>query len=405
MAISRRSLLGAGVSAPLAAAAGGPALPAPAVAQVPEDYHLTKRLTADVHGNHAPYAATVNALTSVLGTVPIDTVLADADRRGSRVETAEGRNIAEQYAFGFHWDVSRDQLVRDWRPQGVSTTYDSLGAHVSTVLVSWYDRRRPRVNQGTRLSLVDWSSQRPKYRHVLMVEPYRTGGGFPTFAPIRRHAGGIAWYGNTLYVADTYAGLRVFDLTRILRVRDDRPDVIGLIENGTGDAGDYYGYDYKYVLPQIAAYDNTGKRFRYSAVSVDRTTSPHTMLAGEYTASERSRPKVLRLPLAGLGHAPNRLVGADVRTITSRRGGRTVGRRSIQGAVSVNHTYYLSVSAGRARGTLYSWTPGASRPTPRSTLSVGPEDLSYDGTEDVLWTCGEYASFRYVYAVDPARAG
>ncbi|MBA2811170.1 hypothetical protein E0500_028145 [Streptomyces sp. KM273126] len=380
---------------------GGLALPAPAVAQVPEDYHLTKRLTTNIRGNRAPYAATVNALTSVLGTVSIDAVLADANRYGSRVETAEGRNIAEQYAFGFHWDVSRDQLVRDWRPQGVSTTYDSLGAPVSTVMVSWYDLRRPRVNQGMRLSLVDWSSPRPEYRHVLMVEPYRTGGGFPTFAPIRRHAGGIAWYGNTLYVADTYAGLRVFDLTRILRVRDDRPNVIGLIENGNGDAGDYYGYDYKYVLPQIAAYDNTGLRFRYSAVSVDRTSSPHTMLASEYTASERARPKVLRLPLTGLGNAPNKLVGKDVRPITRRRGGRTVGQRSIQGAVSVNNTYYLSVSAGNARGRLYSWTPGAARPTPRSTLSVGPEDLSYDRTENVLWTCGEYESFRYVYAVDP----
>ncbi|WP_345580982.1 hypothetical protein [Streptomyces prasinosporus] len=403
MAISRRSLLGAGAVAPLAATAGALALPTPAVA-APEDYHLNKRLTANVRGNRASYAATVEALAAVLGTVSIDAVLADANRHGSRIDTAEGRNIAEQYAFGFHWEVPGDQLVPGWRPQGVSTTYDSLGAPVGTVMVSWYDLGG-RVNQGMRLSLVDWSTARPKYRHVLMVEPYRTSGGFPTFAPIRRHAGGIAWYGNTLYVADTYAGLRVFDLTRILRVRDDRPNVVGLIEDGNGDAGDYYGYDYKYVLPQIAAYDNTGLRFRYSAVSVDRTSSPHTMLAGEYVPNERTRPKVLRLPLTELSNAPNKLVGADVRTITRRRGGRTVGQRSIQGAVSVSDTYYLSVSAGNARGTLYSWTPGATSPTRRSTLSVGPEDLSYDRTENVIWTCGEYESFRYVYAVDPAPAG
>jgi hypothetical protein len=380
----------------------GLALPAPAFA-APEDYHLDKRLTADVRGNRAPYKATVDALAAVLGTVSIDAVLADANHYGGRIETAEGRNIAEQYAFGFHWQVPGDQLVRGWRPQGVSTTYDSLGTPVTTVMVSWYDLGG-RVNQGMRLSLVDWNAARPKYRHVLMVEPYRTDGGFPTFAPIKRHAGGIAWYGNTLYVADTYAGLRVFDLTRILRVRDDRPDVVGLIDGGNGDAGDYYGYDYKYVLPQIAAFDNNGRRFRYSAVSVDRTGSAPTLLASEYTSTERVRPKVLRLPLTELGNTPDRLVATDVREITRRRGNSTVGQRSIQGAVSVDDTYYLSVSAGNGRGALYSWTPGATRPTRRSTLSVGPEDLSYDRTENVLWTCGEYESFRYVYAVDPAPA-
>ncbi|WP_447040511.1 hypothetical protein [Streptomyces sp. DSM 118878] len=403
MTISRRTLLGAGVAAPLAATAGTLALSTPALA-APQDYRLDKRLTADVRGNRAPYAATVEALAAVLGTVSVDAVLADANRQGTRIDTAEGRNIAEQYAFGFHWQVPGDQLASGWRPQGVSTTYDSLGAPVSTVMVSWYDLGG-RVDQGMRLSLVDWRTARPKYRHVLLVEPYRTGGGFPTFAPIQRHAGGIAWYGNTLYVADTFEGLRVFDLTRIMRVRDDRPNVVGLIEDGNGDAGDYYGYNYKYVLPQIAAYDNAGRRFRYSAVSVDRTGSAHTMVASEYVPNERTRPKVLRLPLTELSTAPDELVGTDVRTITRRRGGRTVGQRSIQGAVSVDDTYYLSVSAGDARGTLRSWKPGATSPTHRSNLSVGPEDLSYDKTENVLWTCGEYESFRYVYAVDPAPAG
>jgi hypothetical protein len=407
MTVSRRSLLAAGVAAPLAAGVSGLALPTPALARGAADYRLTKRPTARVEGNQAPYADTIDALASVLRTESVGTVLADADRYGTRIETGEGRNIAEQYAFGFHWQTPQDQRVKEWRPQGISTTYDSVGTSVTTLLVSWYDVRESREDhQGMRLSLVDWSSGRPKYRHVLMVEPYRTKRGLPTFAPIRRHAGGIAWYGNTLYVADTYAGLRVFDLTRILRVRDDRPKVVGLIKGGNGDGGDYYGYDYKYVLPQVAAYTNAGLRFRYSAVSVDRTTSPHTMLAVEFAETERTRPKVLRLPLTELADAPESLVGVDVRTVTRQvDGGDTVGQRGIQGAASVDNTYFLSVSSGKRPGTLCSWTPGADRPTRRSRLSVGPEDLSYDRKENVLWTCGEYRSFRYVYAVDPAPAG
>jgi hypothetical protein len=37
----------------------------------------------------------------------------------------------------------------------------------------------------------------------------------PTYRAINVHAGGVAWYGNYLYVADTEAGLRVFDLRKI----------------------------------------------------------------------------------------------------------------------------------------------------------------------------------------------
>jgi hypothetical protein len=62
------------------------------------------------------------------------------------------------------------------------------------------------------VSFVDYARPvRPRYRHVLLVEPYRDRAGNPSFRAVPVHAGGIAWYGHYLYVADTYAGFRVFD--------------------------------------------------------------------------------------------------------------------------------------------------------------------------------------------------
>ena len=48
-----------------------------------------------------------------------------------------------------------------------------------------------------------------------------SGGNGVTFAGIGGlHGGGIAWYGNLLYVVDTDDGLRVFDLKHIYQVDD-----------------------------------------------------------------------------------------------------------------------------------------------------------------------------------------
>ncbi|MEV4873281.1 hypothetical protein [Streptomyces syringium] len=195
-----------------------------------------------------------------------DRVLADANRRGGLV-TGEGRaNIAEEYAYGLSWDVAHDQVDASWRPQSITTSYDNFGSG-STLFVSWHDLGAGQ-DHGMRVSIISWGAgAQPRYRHVLLVEPYRDSAGRYTYGPIRKHAGGIAAYNGYLYVADTFNGLRVFDLSTILVARDDRPRSVGL--HGNGDAGDYYSYAYKYVLPQVGAYDNAGLRLRFSAVSVE----------------------------------------------------------------------------------------------------------------------------------------
>lgn len=410
MAISRRTLVTGLATGPLAAAVAGISLPgtamAQAQAQTPRDYHFTRRIRTRRGSGRAPYRESIAGLAGILPKVSADRVLADANRRGGLVETGEGRaNIAEEYAYGFSWDVAHDQIDASWRPQGITTSYDDFGSG-STLFVSWYDLGGGQ-DHGMRVSIISWGAgAQPRYRHVLLVEPYRDSAGRYTYGPIRKHAGGIAAYNGYLYVADTFNGLRVFDLSTILVARDDRPRWVGL--HGNGDAGDYYSYGYKYVLPQVGAYDNAGLRLRFSALSVDRTTTPHSLLVSEYAEDgimayddefrgrpNRSRkPKVVRWPLVpGWSDRTGSLSATEV---------HEVGQKQVQGAASVAGTYYLSVSAGRTRrGRLMSWKPSAGAARLQSRLSTGPEDLSYDGYDKVMWTVGEWEDFRYAYAVDP----
>ncbi len=91
------------------------------------------------------------------------------------------------------WDL-RDQLTREWWPQGITWAGERL-------LVSWYSRR----GAGSRVSVVDLVTRR--YAHVPLLTP--------TGEPLRVHAGGLAWDDGWLYVAATARGfwaLNVDDL-------------------------------------------------------------------------------------------------------------------------------------------------------------------------------------------------
>ena len=100
---------------------------------------------------------------------------------------------------------------------------------------------------------------RGKYRHVLLVYPYMAASGNPICEIVGRpqggiQAGGILWYGNYLYVADTRRGLRVFDMRYIFDLQrspnGDSTDGsrIGLV------AGKYRSFGYRNVIPLVDAW-------------------------------------------------------------------------------------------------------------------------------------------------------
>lgn len=94
--------------------------------------------------------------------------------------------------------------------------------------------------KGARITFIDRSKpNNVRYRHVLLVLGYKDSSGKANFRTQTLHAGGIMWYGNLLYVVDTRAGIRIFDMNHIYEVDDSG--------NGIGRVGTkYQAYGYKY---------------------------------------------------------------------------------------------------------------------------------------------------------------
>ncbi|WP_405645869.1 hypothetical protein [Streptomyces sp. NBC_00019] len=422
--MTRRAIIKGIAAAPFVGAAGSLLAPTAAHAATIDagQYSLTSRS----YNSHGEFAALAAGLAASLTKVDATTVIADTNRSADVLSSAP--STSEAFQAGFAWDPD-DQEVAYWIPQGVTTSADAYGNGLypeggsnKVILVSWYFEtdtdpdnagdEQP-IDKGMRLTFVDYNTpSAPTYRHILLVEPVRTSTGAYSFNPVRKHAGGIMWYGNLLYVVDTYKGLRIFDLNTLFTVPTTEKDVCGLHTDGQ-----YYGYGYKYVLPQSHAYDNAGTWLRYSAIGLDRASTPDSLVIGEYSLSgvvdyeepgdpflgstkpTNTVPKVVRWELDYTDRHPGSLTATEA---------VTVAQQKIQGVVSRKTKHYLSVSAGpSSAGTLRTFTSGANSASTVADLAIGSEDLSYHSSgasgwsysESVIWNASEYVNKRYVYAV------
>jgi hypothetical protein len=289
------------------------------------------------------------------GRVGLAGVLADLDRRARRT-LAPG--LAVHRALTWNAEDRRDPR---WWPQGVSTSdaADLPGARV--LVVSWYAKQG-----GSRLSFLDLESRR--YRHVLLVVPSGSG-----HAPLRVHAGGVAWHGPYLHVAATARGFWTCRTDDVLRT----------------SAG--------YVLPvrfgYRAAADEGVDRLRYSFLSVETDATPSRLVVGEYGNSRQTRrlahyaldPDSLLLATDADGVAHPELVDGGV--------------LRAQGAVVARGCHYLTSSHGPWRpGSVWSGRPGAFREH-RWVVPMGPEDLAYSPDTDLLWTVTEHPRRRWIVAM------
>lgn len=287
--------------------------------------------------------------------------------------------------YGFRWndgDVDSDE----WWPQGITTSGDAdASGEVEgrrLVVASWYAKPVGGApSRGSRLSFVDVTDPlRPRYRHVLLVQPVHDKAADTwSLRPVRVHAGGIVWHGDTVMVADTGRGLRCFDVSDITRV--DGP-----------------GFDkYRYVLPQRGSYravnDEGAEPFRFSFTSVDRGSDPHRLVVGEYgTGEQTTRLAAWELSPEGTGLTLRDGVAEPVAW-------RADGPGHMQGAVLVGDSWQVSVSRGRHRRGSLRTSAGGAWADHKAELAVGPEDLSYWPQTDRLWNLSEYPGHRFVYSI------
>ncbi len=370
-------------SFPATAASGPTTLPA-------SEYTLS--------ANYHQFDTINSALVSKLGTAAVHTVMdhANHDRKALPSSFSIGG-----LSGGFRFDNTDNSDCKNY-PQGITTSRDAVGTANSgnydghqLVLVSWYTRDACGGSQErSRITLVDWDATYPnKYRKVLLVQPTGTGST-PDFKDIPIHAGGVSWYGDYLYVADTGHGMRVFDMRKILKTNTGgTSDQIGRQSDTV-----YYAHNYAYVLPQIGTITSnttSGTNLVWSTISLDRVS--RSIVMTEYTCQSCSSypnraPRAVRFPFAS---------GATTfAASTTASQALRLPWYNLNGVASHNGRWWFN-SSGQKK--LYYWTPSAGSTT-YSWVSSG-ESISYweDATNpDLLWTLQEGAGNRNVFAVKQA---
>ncbi len=378
------------VGAPVAGAAAGPTELTASQFTLSADYHQFDALNS--------------ALVSTLGTSPVHTVMENANH--DRQALPASFSVAG-LETGFRFDDGDNSDCQSY-PQGITTSRDAVGTANSgnydghqLVLVSWYTKDGcTGKQQRSRITLADWDATYPnKYRKILLVEPTGTAAA-PDFKDIPIHAGGVSWYGDYLYVADTGRGMRVFDMRKILNT--DTGGTADQIGRQSGSV--YYAHNYAYVLPQIGTVTSqttSPDKLAWSSVSLDRVSK--SLVMTEYTCPAAQpctdypnrAPRAVRYPFAS---------GATTFAAT------TTASQALQlpwyklnGVASHNGRWWFN-SSGQKQ--LYYWTPTAGPST--FAWVGGGESLSYweDATNpDLLWSLQETVGGRNVFAVTQATYG
>ena len=351
--------------------------------------------------NYNQFSALNTALASKLPTVTVSDVMDDANHDRQAITDSLA---LPGYSTGFQFDSDDVGDCTNF-PQGITSSRDAVGTANSgnydghqLILASWYTKSAcGGATTRSRITLVDWDATYPnKYRKILLVEPTGTTAA-PNFKDVLIHAGGVSWYGDYLYVADTGHGMRVFNMTKFLKTNTGgTSDQIGRQNDTT-----YYAHNYEYVLPQIGtitAATTSGTALAWSTISLDRADpsivmTEYTCPSGSGCADYPNRaPRAIRFPFAS--------------GLTSFAGSTTASEAlqlpwyKLNGVASHNDRWWFNSSGDKK---LYYWTPAAGAST-YSWVSGG-ESISYweDTTNpDLLWSLQEPIGHRNVFAVEQA---
>ncbi|EFR00595.1 secreted protein [Nannizzia gypsea CBS 118893] len=309
----------------------------------------------------------------------------------------------------YRWESTTEGFddfgTKKWYPQGVTSSSDAfqVGTYEgrNAWIMSWYDDTDGK--ESVRVTFVD--KKTGKYRHALLVVPNTPElySGTPSpatdFKRLGIHAGGIVWYGSTLWVVDTSKGIRVFDLNNIWQV--EAGDEVGKMSNGQFSAQGYL-----YVIPQIRTYTWTPKtekeKFRFSWISLDRVGTDK-ILVGEYAGSTTPDSTPIRMAQYELDYTVRKLQTSS--QIATSSWAYCVDILEMQGAISHGDKFYISTSnPNYGLGDLWTWTPGNRARESRAWLPPGPEDMTWDEVTQTFTTISEHPGKRFIVTYKGTQA-
>ncbi|MEU6915708.1 hypothetical protein [Streptomyces olindensis] len=353
----------------------------------------------------------LDRLASQMGRpVGVDAVLDDADRP---LRNAAGCSTTEKHALPVEPAATRAYCfdaadTRGWRPGAVTTSGDAdddgrWGEH--RVILSGWTRGGgggsmdgPAPERGlAKVAFVDADdSARLRYSWALLAVPVDGGRDYRGLvSPLS----GMVWYQDKLLVTTREGdrdALYVYDMDRIQRATVES-DAVGRVRGGWAAHGS------RYVLPAVGSYTLPGGAGvpRPATVSLDRSTSPDSLVAGEWVPADADRPtRLWRYPLSadparsgllatGSGGRANPVEAyetgtAEVRGVLAHRSGWYLDRAP---GTSDGHGTLWRQDAGSARATecgsdetRHCWSGGS------DSLSGGSGSLSYWKETGEVWS-------------------
>ncbi|WP_048910439.1 hypothetical protein [Streptomyces sp. NRRL WC-3744] len=334
-----------------------------------------------------------------------DQVLADGGHAG-RAALCHNTNLDGSLKYdGFCWDQA-DDTSAVWTPQGLTGSHDAQSSGTWNghylYIASWHYTD----NAYARITIAESTGTSVTYQHVLLVDPYSTGGGY-TFRPVggagdragtdvlSGHADGVTWYGNKLFVATGHQ-IQVYDLRHLWKMSDTSTDQVGILGNGKSSAR-YHNW----ALPMVGVYftGNTGDpcdatRPCLTSLSLDRTSSPDALVTSQI-ATKGGGP-LIRWPLNASTALPDTDTANDYTGTVTATGAYTVPIWKVQGAATDGTYYYFSGECPETAGTtdsdvpycIHRALPGAA---PHVLTHAPPltQNLSYAPSSGRLWGLNE----------------
>lgn len=273
---------------------------------------------------HPVSDATVSAMDATFTNTSVDTVVNTVNHHlhaiGSSACTSSEAATAPSTPTvaadsTYCWDEG-DATTQYWSPQGMTSSGDADGDGLwgtDRVVVSGWGSANTSPAMG-RLALINetaGSANKDGYRWVLPVIP--TDGG-TDFARFGSHMGGMVWWGDKLLITASLDGdahhnaIYVFSTQHIYQANTDA-SWIGHEGSETSADG------YQYFWPAIGSYSvdascnytdhSDGRLPCFDGLSMDRSTSPYTLVANEWVSSGATdaTSRIWRYQLAPAGDA------------------------------------------------------------------------------------------------------
>lgn len=272
------------------------------------------------------------------------------------------------------WLTARSYTTK-WYPQGIDFgTWQGR----RTLAVSWFRKEKSGEHLASRVTFIDLE----RSRHLDVALTIEGDDG--ELVPAQIHAGGLAWFGDRLFVAATGQGIWEFDLSCSRRLRGAAARrVLGSRRRIFGAVALAAVRTRVHPVPLRCSF--LGRVFDAEGTSLPR------VLIGEYRTDTLGRIGEFTIPPDADGHFER----VDENSPQIAR---------MQGVVQWGTRRFISQSRGLQPGALWDGE-GAHLQRSDVPLPIGCEDLALDPEERMLWSLGEHPWRRVVRGIPFARLG